>query len=151
MQPARGIRGWLSPTLVILDDRGQRTTIVGLDDLRTTLYEAGRHELFIPIRRRSGLRLSRWLHIAGGVCVVWTILAWALNSATLPVALVWLLVVAAVWVVYDWPSRMARRVRRALLEHARCPACGFELDLAAREPDHRVVCRECGSAWVPVG
>ena len=150
MQPVHGIRGWLSPTLVVLDDRGVRTNIVTLDDLRATLREADRLGLYRPILKRSGLGVSRVLHVAVGVCAAWTLTAWALPSSTLPVALGGLVVSGLAWVVYDWPNRMARRVRRAMVEHGRCPACAYELRLNEPEADHRVVCVECGSAWLPV-
>lgn len=56
--------------------------------------------------------------------------------------------VAVVW----FYSRLARlrRVYRVMLEHVRCPHCGYDLRrLPVDSTDGATVCPECGCAWKP--
>lgn len=45
-------------------------------------------------------------------------------------------------------GRYASRVSAVMLEHLRCPHCGYDLRLLPADPaDGATVCPECGCAW----
>jgi len=53
------------------------------------------------------------------------------------------------WVIWIG-AKMARlkRIRRVMLEHLRCPHCGYDLRGLPTDPeDGATVCPECGCAW----
>ncbi len=43
----------------------------------------------------------------------------------------------------------SKRIHRVMLEHRRCPHCGYDLRLLPTDPaDGATVCPECGCAWM---
>ncbi len=53
------------------------------------------------------------------------------------------------WIaLYGIRQSRFRKVTGAMLEHRRCPHCGYDLRLLPPDPeDHTTVCPECGCAW----
>ena len=54
-----------------------------------------------------------------------------------------------VCIIWWWARRnRMQRVCRTMLEHLRCPHCGYDLRMLAIDPkDGATVCPECGCAW----
>jgi len=52
-------------------------------------------------------------------------------------------------IIWWWARRnRVRRVLRCMLQHLRCPHCGYDLRLLPADPeDGATVCPECGCAW----
>jgi hypothetical protein len=102
-------------------------------------------------------RLAFWSGVLGFVClaIAVVILLVRLNNGTIGTKrfFVSLLPYCGVCVApfSAWMGmRGARfqRTRRVMLEHERCPHCGYDLrGLAAEAADGATVCPECGCAW----
>ncbi len=108
----------------------------------------------------SGLtRPARIFLIIGFVCCVPGIITFSVHLVRMFQAggIVWplpkSLFLANLWVIpfVLWISAgygRSRRVRQVMLQHRRCPHCGYDLRLLPVSPeDGATVCPECGYAW----
>ncbi len=145
------------------DDRGKPTTL--LDPY--LLHRFRRHDTIeadaladIAGDLGSGLtRLARFFLVVGVLCALIGVIAFAehliqaLRAGKGIFPLPKLLPLANVWVgpiiIWIGACRLrSRRIRSVMLEHLRCPHCGYDLRLLPVDPvDGATVCPECGCAW----
>ena len=153
-----------APQYLIKDARGRCITM--LDPI--ALQTLHRHEI-IPaeplheITREIGLGIGRRRLYAGYVCWVLGILG-CIAVVVLKFVIGFRIfsivglaafanaVVIALGVFFTWRgARRARfeRVLGVLLEHRRCPHCGYDIrGLPTAPSDRATVCPECGGAWL---
>lgn len=146
--------------LTIKDARGR--TVTQLDPVAMHLLR--KHDIIEPevlavIAREPGVRIAgkeRAALIVGVVCLLavaslftWSLIVGNLGGAALAKTSSLIYFCAVPWVIwYVLKRRRFAKVTAAMLEHRRCPHCGYDLRLLpVDESDGATVCPECGCAW----
>lgn len=158
--------GLLSPKMK--DDRGDLVRVFdpgGLNarrDLELSLKEFAtlRSEIFprTNVSRKITWREAAPVLLALAICVVvlsvvvinfgpgpsraWSIFFWPLS------AVMFVIITACAQV--GWRARLRRlhpQIRSTMINHDRCPACGYLLTTLQPDEDGCTVCPECGAAW----
>ena len=111
----------------------------------------------IGIGRLSNSRVGFWGGVVAFACALLLVGSAIVRLATgtiTPGVFVWqALLYQGVWIVplVFWRAACRsrfHRIRQAMLDHLRCPHCGYDLrGLPADRTDGTTTCPECGCAW----
>lgn len=142
------------------DDRGKRVPVFSARGQPAVRFE-GDPELRAILERLAkteqlGLheRITRH-HLLTASPIILLPLAIVLMNSLLPglpplangAAIAVIMLMAAPLFAMAGNAGRAARTRATLLREGRCPSCAYALEGTTPEPDRRLTCPECGSAW----